>query len=149
MINFLLRQNNFRPKGTSCDVLCYFGTIDDRFDEIMSNEIDNFNREISWEGMFDLNEARRRILSGMTAYVLMHNGMPCGHVWFRDHEPNRFLFNLFVRNGVEKKHWSGTDFVSYVIGNFERKSDVACEVDEWNVKSLRLFKTLGFEEYIE
>lgn len=149
MINLFLTPHNFKYKRTSCDVRLYLGYDSFDFRTTILKEIKHFNDEIKWGGMFDLTEAIRRLNVGMSLYVLFHDNNPVGHVWFEDRKDYKFLFNLFVRNKVDNKCWSGTNFISHVIECFERYKEIRCEVDEWNVKSLRLFKTLGFEEYIE
>lgn len=148
MLKFKLAYDNFRNNGTSDDVLCVH-SWDEHVAQVVQKEIVFFNEEIEWDGMFDLGIARDRILSGMTLYVLLIDNEPVGHVWLRDECDGRFLFNLFVRNKVATKTWSGKEFVSTVIDRFERGRTIYCEVDEWNSRSIRLFMSLGFERYIE
>jgi hypothetical protein len=70
-----------------------------------------------------------------------------GHVWFSDYKDGRFLFNLFVRNNVQEKKYTGKEFVSDIIFRHEYDKSIYCEVDEWNEKSIKLFEKLGFVRY--
>jgi len=69
-----------------------------------------------------------------------------GYVWFDNKDDGRSLFNLFVRNKVNVKNYSGQEFVSDIIYRFEYDKVIYSEVDEWNEKSIKLFKKLGFQE---
>jgi hypothetical protein len=39
---------------------------------------------------------------------------------------------------------NGTEFTSDIINRFETQYPIYADVDDWNVKSIRLFKKLGF-----
>jgi len=69
-----------------------------------------------------------------------------GHVWFKEHNDGYLLFNLFVRNLVEQKMWSGKEFVSDIIDKFFKNDIIYSETDEWNIKSIKLFEKIGFKQ---
>ena len=110
----------------------------------ISESIHNFNMEIEWGDMFDLPIAYNRFKDGMTMYLLISDWYVVGHVWFKDYKDGRFLFNLFVRNKNIIKTYTGKEFVSDVINRFENNRTIYCEVDDWNIKSIKLFDRLGF-----
>jgi RimJ/RimL family protein N-acetyltransferase len=103
-----------------------------------------FKEELEWDKMFDFVDAQRRITNGEIMYVGMIDCDLFGYVWFKDLDNDRKLYNLFVRNQVEDKKYTGKEFLSDVIYRFENNKTIYCEVDEWNTKSLRLFERLGF-----
>jgi hypothetical protein len=95
--------------------------------------------------MFTFQDAISRVQNGMTMYVGVSDVDIFGYVWFKDYSSDRFLFNLFVRNDVANKTYTGKEFVSDVINRYEFNKVIHCEVDEWNEKSIKLFKKIGFQ----
>lgn len=149
MINFKLDPSNFNYLGIDCIIIPISFLNCQNYKNLIQNCIDYFNAEIEWDKMFNLNEALTRISNGMILYVCMSNDQPVGYVWFKETENNeRTLFNLFFRNKDIIKKYTGQEFVSSTIQTYENNKIILCEVDEWNVKSIKLFKKLGFEKLI-
>lgn len=147
MINFKLNPNNFNYLGIECDITTITFLNYQRYENIIKKCIDHFNEEIEWNGMFDINQAINRLSDGMVLYVCLYNTEPLGYVWFKETNNNeRKLFNLFFRNKNIVKKYTGKEFVSSVINTHENNKIIFCEVDEWNEKSIKLFKKLGFEK---
>lgn len=115
--------------------------------KLVQNSIQYFKDEIDWEGMFDTKVVIKRLDSGMIMYMGIFDSDVFGHVWFSDYKDGRFLFNLFVRNNVLEKKYTGKEFVSDIIFRYEYDKSIYCEVDEWNEKSIKLFEKLGFIRY--
>jgi len=147
MVNFKLDMVNFIHLKTQYDVIpITFLNVKDNLN-LIEDSIEHFNSEIKWENMFTIDDALKRINNGMIMYIGMLDSNIFGHVWFEDCKDGRVLFNLFVRNQIQKKEYTGKEFVSDVIHRFEHKKPVYSEVDEWNEKSIKLFKKLGFQEF--
>lgn len=148
MINFKLNQTNFNHLKTEYKVIPV--TLSNFMDyrDLINSSIKNFKSELDWESLFTLDDAYQRLNEGMIMYIGMVDFEVFGHVWFKNHNDGRFLFNLFVRNQVEDKKYTGKEFLSDVIFRFENNKTIYCEVDEWNTKSLRLFERLGFNDEI-
>jgi RimJ/RimL family protein N-acetyltransferase len=145
MINFKLEQTNFNHLKTQYEAVpVTLSNFGDSYN-LIDSSIKNFKSEIEWEELFTLDEAHQRLTEGMVMYVGVIDFNVFGHVWFKNHNDGRFLFNLFVRNQVEDKKYTGKEFLSDVIYRFENNKTIYCEVDEWNIKSLRLFERLGFQ----
>lgn len=112
---------------------------------VIKNCIEYFNSEISWDGMFDLEEAKRRISSGDKFFVGYQNGKIFGHCWLTQIEPELFkVYNVFSRNNEIHREYGATDMLFHVIKN-NTKGVVIAEVDEWNTKSMNVFYKLGFK----
>lgn len=145
MISFNLIPENFIPLEVECKILPI--TFLNLYENInlIKDTIKYFNDEIIWDKMFNINEAIERISNGMVMYVLILDYDVLGHVWFTNNNNGRELFNLFVRNKIVLKPYLGKQFVSDVIKRFEYGKNIYCEVDDWNEKSIKLFKRLGFK----
>jgi hypothetical protein len=146
MINFRLLFNDFKDSNVDYEILTINKKTFDTTSTFVEKSISNFNEEISWNQMFDLNEALHRINNDMEMYIGVIDNEPFGHVWFKDYRDGRLLFNLFVKNNVKDRKYSGTTFTSNILKKYELiKSPIYCEINDWNEKSIKLFKKLGFE----
>lgn len=145
MISFKLDGIDFTSLGTEYKVVKVdYGSFESNRQYILTS-INNFNLEIEWDKMFTLEEANSRVSNNMRMYIGFIDSKVFGHVWFRDYKDGSYLFNLFVKNKTETKNYTGTEFASDIISRFEDKYPVYADVDEWNEKSIRLFKRLGFK----
>ena len=144
MINFKLNQSNFNYLETQYKIIKLDNINFKYYYQLVVDSINYFNSEIQWDEMFDFNTAYNRILNGMTMYIGMIDSDVFGYVWFDNYKDGRYLFNLFVRNLVQEKNYTGKKFVSDIIHRFEYEKPIYAEVDEWNEKSIKLFKKLGF-----
>ena len=145
MIAFKLDSIDFTPLGIEYSTIKvnYINFESNR--QCVSDSIDNFNSEIEWDKMFTLEEASNRVFNNMRMYIGFIDSKVFGHVWFRDYKDGSYLFNLFVKNKTETKNYTGTKFASDIINRLENKYPVYADVDEWNEKSIKLFKRLGFK----
>jgi hypothetical protein len=146
MLNLKLSSNNFKDLNVDYEVLTINKKTFDKMSRFVEKSISNFNEEVSWGQMFDLNDASHRINNDMQMYIGIMDNEPFGHVWFKDYLDGRLLFNLFVRNKVVDRKYSGATFISNILKKYElTKSPIYCEIDEWNEKSIKISKKLGFE----
>jgi hypothetical protein len=146
MINFKLEVENFNYLGVNCNIIPISFLNYHNYKHLIQECIDYFNYEIKWDKMFSFNQALIRISNGMMFYVCMGDNEPMGYVWFKGNDDDRILFNLFFRNKNVIKKYNGKEFVSSVINTYEKNKVIFCEVDEWNEKSIKLFKKVGFQE---
>ena len=145
MIKFKFLPQNFNYLGTQYNIVQIDNHNYVEYTHLIHKSIENFNAEIQWDNMFDFSETINRFENGMTMYIGLLDNEPFGHVWFN----RSFLFNLFVRNKIEKKKYTGKEFISCVLHEFYNNGTIYCEVDEWNTKSIKLFERLGFQRYVE
>lgn len=114
---------------------------------VIKNCIEFFNSEIEWEGMFDLDIAKSRLKSGDKFFVGYQNGKIFGYCWLTRIEPKLFkVYNVFSRKTELPRLYGATDMLYCVIKNHTNGRIIA-EVDDWNIKSIRMFNKLGFNSY--
>jgi hypothetical protein len=147
MVSFKLIPQNFLHLQTQYSILKVTIHNYHHYYRYVEKSIQHFKDELDWEGMFDTNVVVKRLQSGMVLYLGIYDSDVFGHVWFSDYKDGRFLFNLFVRNNVKEKKYTGKEFVSDIIFRYEYDKIIYCEVDEWNEKSIKLFEKLGFIRY--
>lgn len=141
-MQFILYPKNFINQN----VICPFIKID------KSNYIENisivgecielFHTEIQWDGMYTLEDAIKRFENGYSNFVLISDGIIYGYFWMN----GTFLQNLFMRSNDITKKWKGREFVSHIINTEYKDVEITNYVDDWNEKSIKLFKSLGFVE---
>jgi hypothetical protein len=144
MISFTLSENNFIPLQREYTIIKVDNLNFERNKDYVLNSIHNFNSEIKWDNMFTLEESKNRVFNNMRMYIGLIDSHVFGHVWFKDYNDGVYLFNLFVKNNTIDKTYTGTEFTSDIINRFETQYPIYADVDDWNVKSIRLFKKLGF-----
>lgn len=144
MISFSLSENDFIPLQTKYTIIKVDYINFENNKHYVLDSINNFNSEIEWNEMFTLKEAESRVSNNMRMYIGLIDSNVFGHVWFREYKDGVYLFNLFVKNNTTNKTYTGTEFTSDVINRFETQYPIYANIDDWNVKSIRLFKKLGF-----
>jgi hypothetical protein len=107
MIYFKLNKSNFNHLKTKYKIIKLDSVNFKYYYQLVLDSIKHFNSEIVWDEMFDFNTAHTRILNGMTMYIGMIDSDVFGHVWFENYKDGRHLFNLFVRNIVKEKNYTG------------------------------------------
>jgi hypothetical protein len=144
MISFTLSENNFIPLQREYTIIKVDNLNFEYNKDYILDSIHNFNSEIKWDNMFTLDEANNRVFNNMRMYIGLIDSEVFGHVWFKDYNDGVYLFNLFVKNNTIDKTYTGSEFTSDIINRFETQYPIYADVDDWNVKSIRLFKKLGF-----
>lgn len=145
MIAFKLDNKNFNYLGVEYNIIKIDNTNFEYYKHHIIESINNFNLEINWNDMFNLDEVKYRLSNDMNMYIGILNDSPFGHVWFKEYEDGKYLYNLFVKNKTNIKEYTGKEFVSDIINRFEIQYPIYADVDDWNEKSIRLFKRLGFK----
>jgi RimJ/RimL family protein N-acetyltransferase len=113
------------------------------FDEL-ADEITEFNREIQWDGMWTLEDAKNRLLDSWRLIVFVPGVRIKGWYWLDNtQEPRNIYVNRRYR-GLE----IGKEF-NFKLLNICKDlgmDEVECSVDDWNVKSQSCFKKAGWSE---
>ena len=94
--------------------------------------------------MFNVDMVYDRLLNKKEFYIGLRENDSIGHTWFESYLDGKKIFNVFIRN-VKDRDYCGSEFISYIIQNHYMGRKIYAEVDEWNVKSLNMFKKLGFQ----
>jgi hypothetical protein len=95
--------------------------------------------------MFDITEARRRVTDGDTMYVGIDSEV-YSYLWVNSNPNYYFIYNVFSNNIRNNPNYTGKNLLYSVIKSYLLAKDCKCEIDEWNVPSINLFKKLGFIE---
>jgi hypothetical protein len=136
MINFILSANNLIHKNISEEI----EIIETHDPEIIKHCIEMFNNEINWDKMFNIDEAQNRILNSHKFFVAYYQKTIYGYCWLNDN----IIYNVFSKQHDGKRNYGATDMIYLVIKN-HTNGPVKSFVDEWNEKSINVFKKLGFD----
>lgn len=103
--------------------------------DLIQQCIDLFNSEIEWDGMFDLDEAQKRLFDGHRMFILIEEEV-LGHVWFEDD----YMYNFFVSQNRTKG--DSQEFCKYTCSNID--SDIRLFVAKDNIRGQKFFEGVGF-----
>jgi L-amino acid N-acyltransferase YncA len=114
-------------------------TID--FDSL-SEEIEEFKKEIKWDEMWDVKDAKNRLLNNWRVVVFIPNQVIKGWIWLDNtNEPKNIYVNKEYRNsGIGKELY-------YEIHNICKKMNIdkiIGYIDNWNLGSRRCIESVGW-----
>lgn len=142
MLHFLLEVSKLPQRDPNTEI----NVFETKDHTLIQTSIDNFNNEIKWDGMFDLNEANRRFSNNSIMFVALHDDLVYGHCWLAKISDTEYkIYNVYSKQTENVRNYGATDMLFYVIKNYTN-GIVVSDVDEWNEKSINMFKKLGFEE---
>lgn len=144
MLNFILYPSNFIFLNKTYTTITVTNKNFKELTPHIEKCIKIFNDEIVWSGMFDIIQAEQRIKDGKELYIGLVEDEIFGYVWFENYKDGKKIFNIFVRNNQKDRKYKGSEFVSHIIKKFQSDFIIHAEVDEWNTKSINMFKKLGF-----
>ena len=112
---------------------------------IIQECIDSFNSEIVWDKMFTVNDSVIRIKNGDIFFVGYYDNYLFGYCWLNKITDNLFkIYNVFSKKSNINREYGATDLLYFIIKNHTRGTIIS-EVDEWNSKSINVFRKLGFK----
>lgn len=131
--------NNPHVSDVQSDEISLF---DNNFPKLQS-AIDTFNSEIEWDGMWTLDIAKHRLKNNWKLNVLTIDTKICGWYWLDINK--KITCNLFVSKPYSNLGW-GTKLIKHTLHlskslNVDR---VRCEIDSWNVKSIKIHERCGY-----
>lgn len=108
---------------------------------MIEKSIDLFNSEISWEDMWDIQDADIRVSQNQILYLLLENQQPIGHVWYDSY----YLYNAYVT----KERVDGDSFwfiqeTMWDMKNIHNLKYIKLYVDSWNERAIRFWEKVGF-----
>lgn len=140
MIKYTLKYENLQLRNTHPNFIIR-ETIDN---DVIKRCIDLFNSKITWDNMFDLNEANKRINNGEKLFVGYYENNLVGYCWLKSlNEFEYYIYNVFIGTHLTNRNYGATDLLYLLIKNYTSGVIVA-DIDEWNVKSQKVFEKLGF-----
>lgn len=107
------------------------------------DEIDQFNREIKWDGMWGVTEAETRLIDGWKLVVFTPNDTIKGWYWL---DTMGVCKNLYV-NKEYRNRGIGRD-MNLALFNICKKinmNEVVCYIDDWNISSIRCIEKSGWK----
>jgi RimJ/RimL family protein N-acetyltransferase len=110
----------------------------------LSNEIDEFNKEIEWKEMWTTEDARGRLLNGWKLVIYKPGDRIRGWYWLDNtKEPRNIYVNKHYRGiGIAREMQFKLLNICKSLG-MER---VECSIDDWNLVSMKSFKSTGWSE---
>lgn len=108
-------------------------------------EITNFNNEIDWKEMWNIEDAQKRLNDNWIIITLEIENKIQGWVWLDVN--NKFLQNLYV-NKTHRNKGFATDLVGF-LSNFAKKNKInklKTYVDDWNLPSQQVFFKCGWKK---
>lgn len=113
----------------------------ENYKNLIQSSIDKFNSEISWDDMWDISEAYKRLSNNEILYLLIKNNTSIGHVWYS----NNYLYNAYVSKEKPKNssQWFISETIIDVLNNGYTK--IKLNTDYWNIRAIKFWEKLGFE----
>lgn len=110
--------------------------------------IDSFNKEYKWDGMFDINEAKNRIITGHILFILYYDTQPIGYVWFKELDDTTcFGYNLYVTKRIDRPVGAPKWFYNKVSGIMLKEyNTIKVEIEDWNKVVFDLVESIGYKE---
>lgn len=108
---------------------------------LIENSINLFNSEISWEDMWDIQDAEIRVLQNQILYLLLENQQPIGHVWYDSY----YLYNAYVSK--DREDGDSVWFIQETMWDMKNTTNIKyikLYVDSWNERAIRFWEKLGF-----
>lgn len=108
---------------------------------LIQHSIDLFNSEITWEEMWDVEDANIRTHQNQILYLLLENDIPLGHVWYESY----YLYNAFV--SAKRQDGDSIWFMQETMWDMAQSNNlnkIQLYVDSWNTKAIKFWEKLGF-----
>ena len=102
----------------------------------IEESIEAFKREVEWDKMWGVEEAKKRLFNNEVLFLLRDNKGALGHVWFQED----YLYNMFV----SERRVTGTSmrFILHCF-NYVPYKNIRLYCDKWNYKAQKFFKKVG------
>jgi hypothetical protein len=110
--------------------------------------IDSFNKEYQWDGMFDINEVKDRIINKHILFILYYDKSPIGYVWFKELDNDTcFGYNLYVTKKIDRPNYAPKWFYNKVSGiMLYQYNTIKVEIEDWNKVVFNLVESIGYKE---
>lgn len=109
---------------------------------LIDKTIKKFNSEITWDEMWDLNQAKKRLMNNHVLYLLVRGDDVIGHVWYY----GGFLYNAFVSkqriNG--ESQWFIQETMKDRFNN--GYLNISLYTEKWNIRAIKFWLKIGFTE---
>lgn len=146
MKKFILKKRNYK-KQLSFTTVSNIDTFA-FYKNSMQNLIDYFNKEYSWDKMFNIDNVEDRIKNGDRLFLLHYDNVAIGYVFFKHiDEQTCFGYNLYVTKIVDRPSDAALWFYNEVSGVMLNLYEfIEVEVEEWNRAIIDIIKNIGYYE---
>jgi|TARA_B100000035_G_C21020950_1_gene564042 ribosomal protein S18 acetylase RimI-like enzyme len=136
--------DNYQFYNTCKEVQFWNQLIPKDTEDKLSIAIEEFQRELNWDGMWSISDAYERLSDGWCLSVLNIDDKVRGWSWLNYH--TKEYLNLYVHKDFRNKGY-GFNLVSSGItaGKLRKLDYLWSEVDDWNINSINLLKKCGYE----
>ena len=110
----------------------------------LSDEVKEFNKEIEWNGMWTIEDAKTRLTNNWRLLFYKPGDRIKGWYWLDNtNEPRNLYINKGYRGlGIGKEMHFALLNICKELG-MER---VECDIDDWNINSINCIKKAGWTE---
>jgi RimJ/RimL family protein N-acetyltransferase len=110
-------------------------------------EINQFNLELKWDGMWSVTEAENRLIDGWKLIVFNSNDKIKGWYWLDKIGVSRNLYiNKEYRNrGIGRE----MNLALFNICKKVNMNEIVCYIDDWNISSIKCIENSGWSRVIE
>ncbi len=114
--------------------------------EDMDTLITHFNKEYSWDEMFNIVDVANRILNGEKLFILYFKSNPIGYVFFKQTDDDTYFgYNLFVTKKEKRPGYAAYWFYKKVTEHIlTRCNKIKVEVEDWNFTIIDIIKNIGY-----
>jgi hypothetical protein len=142
MRNYILHKDNFVKEELTAHLVV---DIENYISDIQLL-IDSFNSEYNWDGMFNIDDCKKRLESGHYLFLLKLNDISIGYVWFKELTSDTcFGYNLYVTKQIPRPKYAPTWFYRKVSGiMLEKYNSIHVEIEDWNSVVFELVEDIGY-----
>jgi hypothetical protein len=120
----------------------------DYFEPHINILINFFNQEYKWDGMFNIDDVKKRIINGHIMFILYYDNCAIGYVWFKEINVNTcFGYNLYVTKKIDRPKYSAKWFYNEVTGIMLKEYyTIKVEIEDWNKVVFDLVESIGYKQ---
>lgn len=144
MLTYYLEKNTLIPIDKESSFLEVNQSNFNDLTHVVQQSIDLFNSELIWDEMFNMETSRNRTLTGRRMFIGVENNKVYGYFWVEVIDDFYYIYNLFTTKNIKNFGYAGRHLLCTVINKVLFDKPCFCKIDEWNQKSINLFKKIGF-----
>jgi len=144
MIEYTLKKENYNKKLS----LVIISDIDMFvfYKKSIENLINYFNKEYSWDKMFNMDDVELRIKNDEKLFLLYYDTEAIGYVFFKHIDKQTcFGYNLYVTKVIHRPKDSAYWFYNEVSGIMLNTYEfIKVEIEDWNKVVMDIVEKIGY-----
>ena len=151
MKKYQLSRDNFIEEKDLHVIHIYNKSWSDSYSEDIELLIEYFNREYTWDNMFNISNVKQRIDSGGNLFLLYYGDKAIGYVFFKKiDEDTCFGYNLYVTKLIDRPKYAATWFYNRATNKMLQSfKKIKVEIEDWNTVVFYLVESIGYKETTE